>query len=359
MTEQESGVKGVKGNTSESKNINGNQKRIPKPFPDFTIEKSLIIPRAIKEYNAGNPWSPEEIAKTQKISRSNSAFFYLTSASRSYGFTIGTSQAQKIELTALGRDLVYASSQEKEYECINNAFMNIQIFKDVYNYYKGTKLPEKEYLSNTLISQFNLDIQFHDNFIKLYTENLAFLSKYGTKKSASFNDQNMHNDNPKNSNENLNPNDKKVLFVVMPFTEKTDTYPEGFFSEMFNSLIVPAADEAGFFPKTAERSGSDIIHATIVNDILSADLILADLTEHNPNVLFEIGLAIAFEKKVALIRAKGTKQIFDIDNLLRVFDYDSNLWKSTLERDIPNLALHLMNTDKNTGPTYLELLKRN
>ena len=333
-------------------------KKLSKPFPDYTIEESLVIPRALKEFNAGNPWAPEEIANTQHISYKSTSFFYLTSASRAYGFTTGTKQAQKIELTALGRELVYAPSPEIEYKCIVSAFNNIQILKDVFEYYKTSQLPDKQYLSNTLESAFKLAPQFHDEFIKLYTNNLIFISKYDIKDGISS-IQNKLNSKSSNNNDVQIPPGAKVLFVIMPFTEKTEMYPKGFFSEMFNSLIVPAASEAGYIPKTANKFGSDIIHATIVNEINSADIILADLTEHNPNVLFELGLAIAFKKKVVLVRAKGTKQIFDIDNMLRVFDYDPNLWKSTLERDVPNMTAHILSTNENTDVSYLELLMKN
>jgi hypothetical protein len=33
--------------------------------------------------------------------------------------------------------------------------------------------------------------------------------------------------------------------------------------------------------------------------------VLADLTEHNPNVLFELGLRMAVNKPIALVKAKG------------------------------------------------------
>lgn len=66
---------------------------------------------------------------------------------------------------------------------------------------------------------------------------------------------------------------------------------------MYNSLIAPTASQAGFVAKTANKSGSDIIHKTIVNSIYHAEIILADLIEHNPNVLFELGLAIALKKE--------------------------------------------------------------
>src|SRR5581483_10657825 len=103
-----------------------------------------------------------------------------------------------------------------------------------------------------------------------------------------------------------------------------------------------------------------MIHSTIVNDLLAADLVIADLTEHNPNVLFELGLRMAFEKPTALIRARGTSPIFDVDNLLRVYDYDPNLWKSRIELDLPKLSAQIKGTwdSRDSGPTYMKLLKR-
>lgn len=35
-------------------------------------------------------------------------------------------------------------------------------------------------------------------------------------------------------------------------------------------------------------------------------MVLADLTEHYPNVLFELGMRMHLDKPVALVRAKGT-----------------------------------------------------
>ena len=45
----------------------------------------------------------------------------------------------------------------------------------------------------------------------------------------------------------------------------------------------------------------------------------------HPNVLFELGVRMAQERPVVLIRALGTPALFDVDNLLRVFEYNPNL----------------------------------
>jgi hypothetical protein len=87
--------------------------------------------------------------------------------------------------------------------------------------------------------------------------------------------------------------------------------------------------------------------------------VLADLTEHNPNVLFELGMRMAEDKPVVLVRAKGTGQIFDVDNLLRVAEYDPNLWPSTVSADVPSLSDHIKAgwSSKDAGSSYLAILR--
>ena len=149
-------------------------------------------------------------------------------------------------------------------------------------------------------------------------------------------------------------------FAIMPFVERDSSHSAGFFAEVLRSLISPAGRKAGFTVSTAKRQGSDVIQSTIVNDLLSADLVIADLTEHNPNVLFELGMRMAFDKPVALIRAKGTGQIFDVDNMLRVYEYNPNLWTTTVERDLPKIIEHIKATWENreSDKSYLKILKQ-
>jgi hypothetical protein len=71
------------------------------------------------------------------------------------------------------------------------------------------------------------------------------------------------------------------------------------------------------------------------NEFLEADLVLAGLTVHNPNLLFELGIRIAEDKPVVLVRAKGTGRIRDIDQVLRIEDYRPNLWPATVAEGTP------------------------
>jgi len=145
--------------------------RVKWTFPRDTLEQALKIVSAIKEKNGGNPWEPEEVRKAIGAGTGGNAYFYLTAASRDYGLTIGTSSSEKIELADLGRDIAYAPNPEAEQRLKLKAFLNVDVFKRVLEYYKGSNLPEMKYLGNTLQKEFSLAPETHEEFSRTFREN--------------------------------------------------------------------------------------------------------------------------------------------------------------------------------------------
>lgn len=335
-------------------------KKPKRAFPHYPLEESRKIADAIKQFNAGNPWAPKDIAAALEMGGGNN-FYYLTAASRDYGITIGTREAEKIEISDLGKRLVYPKAPQEETDAIIEAFRSVELFRRVYDYYQGENLPEIQYLKNTLKTEFDVEEPLQDDFYNVYQKNLNYLKSKATEVRQT----------PVTAETKIKTTSiilgessgagKLVAFVAMPFSEKTSAYPAGYFDVVLKHLITPAAVKANFNARTAKKAGSEVIQSTIVNDLDAADLVIVDLTEHNPNVLFELGMRIAFNKPVCLIRAKGTPPIFDIDHMLRVYDYNSCLWPSTLEIDIPALADHITETWKNKDKdrSYLSILKEN
>jgi hypothetical protein len=333
-----------------------------RPFPRDTVENALHVARVIKEKNGGNPWETAEVAKALGVAQTNNRFFYQTAASRDYGFTIGTRDAAQVSLTDLGREAVYPTGPDSEYEAQLQGFLNIEVFAQVLDHFGGSKLPEKRFLSNTLETKFNVDKDYHDEFVEIFSANCRFLG-IGATWNRSARTPRASRDPESESVTIASPTgdaDAPVCFVIMPFTERDDDHAPGFFSEVLQQIITPAAIAAGFEVKTAQRQGSDVIQSTIVNDLLSADLVVADLTEHNPNVLFELGMRMAEDKPVVLIRAKGTGAIFDVDNMLRVAEYNPNIWPSTLDADVPVLTDHIKAgwENRDDGNSYMSILRR-
>ena len=106
-------------------------------YPRVTLEKALQISYAIKEKNGGNPWEPDEVRKAVGASQGNSWYSH-TAASRDYGLTIGTRETTEISLDELGREIVYAPNPDSEITSKKTAFLKIDIFKRVLEYYKTT-----------------------------------------------------------------------------------------------------------------------------------------------------------------------------------------------------------------------------
>jgi hypothetical protein len=332
-------------------------------FPKVTLEEALAVAQVLKDKNGGNPWPPKDLASALELSQGNK-FFYLTSAAQLFGITNGTRDAAQISLSELGRAIVYAPNGNVEVTKKQEAFFNVPLYKKVFDYYKGNNLPEAKYVENTMVDRFGLTRDTVEEFVKLFVKDCNYLGYKAGTESSTIQSVNPDKGRTKSSPESTvtlsqaSAGDAKVVFVIMPFSEHTPTHTPGFFQEVLSSLITPAVAEAGFTVKTARRDGSDVIQSTIINELLSADLVVGDLTEHNPNVLFELGVRMALEKPVLLIKTNDTARIFDVDNMLRVYDYSPNLWPSTLEKDIPALTKQILAAwESRNERTYMSILK--
>jgi hypothetical protein len=335
-----------------------------RPYPRFSLERALSVARAIKEKNGGNPWPAEQVAAAVGLSPRNVDFYYLLAASQKYGLTTGMKIEGEVALTPLGREVVYSGSPDEELAAKRKAVLSVDVFNKVLHHYNGNRLPEMQYLGNTLQGKFDLPAEFHEEFFKLFKQTCDYAGwKEGLELNAG---------EPRPGDSATRPSKDVIVlgepkkrtgltcFVIMPFKERTDDFMPGFFEEVLNSLIIPAVTDAGFEVKTANRQGTDIIHSTIISEVLNADMCVCDLSEHNPNVLFELGMRLAHEKPVALIHSEGTQRVFDVDNILRVLSYKKQLWRTTVGQDLPELTAHIKATweNRDSQETYVSVLRK-
>src|SRR4029453_19439696 len=96
-------------------------------------------------------------------------------------------------------------------------------------------------------------------------------------------------------------------FVIRPFGKKRDSGGTEFdFERIHAELIRPALNAAGL---TGSTTGEIIEAGNIREDmfalIIEADLVLCDITVHNANVFYELGIRHGLRKRRAvLIRAE-------------------------------------------------------
>lgn len=111
------------------------------------------------------------------------------------------------------------------------------------------------------------------------------------------------------------PNLKLHAFVAMPFGTKPDAAGNPVdFNAVYDDLIRPALEKAGLdvFRADEEPRAGDI-RADMFQELLMADLVLADLSIDNPNVWYELGVRHALRARgVILLQAPRDRQPFDI-----------------------------------------------
>ncbi|HET7231665.1 MAG TPA: hypothetical protein VFJ16_16765 [Longimicrobium sp.] len=113
-------------------------------------------------------------------------------------------------------------------------------------------------------------------------------------------------------------------FVIMPISD-VEPYSPGHFRRVYDHLISPACEQAGFIPVLAsDVKETNMIVLDILERLYNAEMVLCDLSARNPNVLYELGFRQAFNRPVTLIKDDISERIFDISGL-RDITYDYSL----------------------------------
>ncbi len=147
----------------------------------------------------------------------------------------------------------------------------------------------------------------------------------------------------------------KSCFVIMPISD-TDSYPEGHFKRVYEYIIKPACDRAGFVSIRADDIlNTNYIAIDVVRRILTSEMAICDLSSRNPNVFYELGIRQAFNMPVTIIKDNLTDRVFDIQGF-RDIVYDENLRIDNVESVIDRLVETLTNTYESRGQEINSLI---
>ena len=113
----------------------------------------------------------------------------------------------------------------------------------------------------------------------------------------------------------------KTCFVVSPIGV-TDSEIRSNADKLFKYIISPVCESCGFEPVRVDQiNDSDSITQTIIDKLLSSELVISDISGHNPNVFFEMGYRKCTDKPIIHLKKKGETIPFDV-NTVRTFEYD-------------------------------------
>lgn len=122
-----------------------------------------------------------------------------------------------------------------------------------------------------------------------------------------------------------------VCGYVMPISDTTE-YRGGHWDDV-KSMLDEVTLEIGFKESRIVSTGLDVstIHKRIVNNIYNDDIIICDVSSRNPNVMFELGMRIAFDKPVVIIKDNATQYCFDSGTIEHI-EYPKDMRYSEIEK---------------------------
>jgi hypothetical protein len=324
-------------------------KGTPWTFPKNTLEDAIRIAKAIEDKNAGNPMPAPDLAVAVGFRQSSDwRFLDLLRSANQYGLVSGTGASASISLTKLGQDVVAPSSPSQRSEALLAAFRSVKDFDAVEKFYGGKRIPEDEFFLNTLTREFNIPRDRVDTFAKIFLENLQFLRAFtpapavtdAIAPSVDAPQVTTPPDKIPSPTVSREPRVREFLdtcFVMMPFGAWFDRY--------YQEIYVPAIKEAGFEPVRADElftTGSVV--EQIWEQIEKAKLLLADLSDKNANVFYELGLAHAARKPVVFTASDVSHVPFDLRHLrVIIYDIREPEWAPRLRKSI---ADYLRNATK-------------
>jgi len=118
-------------------------------------------------------------------------------------------------------------------------------------------------------------------------------------------------------------------FVIMPFRQPYDS--------LYRDVISPVADDCGIeIIRIDEVRGPGIILNDIQEQIQRSHVVVAEISEHNANVFYELGYAHALEKPaVLLVRQEKIHEMpFDVRGYRAIPYEDSIKGKKIVERNL-------------------------
>ncbi len=314
-------------------------------YPRHSVERSLRIPRAILEQNAGRACTPKEAATFLGL-KAQGPFNVEVGSAIKFGFLDRPEKGQIIP-TDLAKKILRPQNSEDEIEGYREAILKAPEISDVYNHYRGENIPDDTFFKNILVDTYRIPEADFPDFKQIFIESLEkaqLLTKHGEKLrvvdvSSQPGVPQEKTDRLKKLEATVSIKPEDTCFVMQPFAAPLGDY--------YEKIFKPAILKSGLRPLRADAEifGTGKIMDQVWRGINSAKVLVAELTTRNPNVFYELGLAHALKKPVVLVSSNEDDVPFDLHHI-RVIYYDVTdpFWGQKL---IDKVAENILSAFKN------------
>lgn len=151
---------------------------------------------------------------------------------------------------------------------------------------------------------------------------------------------------------------KKKCFVVTPIGDinsKIRRHIDG----IIDQAIIPALKDKYDIEVAHREYEIGSINDRVINAVYSADLVVANLTSLNPNVMFELAIRYSFGKPAIVIAEKSSESLpFDIIDENTIFYVNDPMGAAELSEEIKKFEQNINFNEETYGPVYNAIKKR-
>ena len=175
-------------------------------------------------------------------------------------------------------------------------------------------------------------------------------------KKASANNNNSSADVSSSASVGTNVPERPKCGIIMPLSA-IGPYPASHWEDV-KGILKEAIESAGFDADlVSEAEDSTIIQKTIIQNLYNNVIVVCDVSGKNPNVMFELGIRLTFDKPTVVVKDQETDYSFDTSPIEHV-SYPSSLHYHDIIKFKNRLADKITATHKAANdPKYSTFLK--
>lgn len=145
--------------------------------------------------------------------------------------------------------------------------------------------------------------------------------------------------------------DKKTCFVITPIGDSNSDIRRHI-DGIIDQAIVPALGEKYEIEVAHRKYEIGSINDRVVKSVFEADLVIANLTNINPNVMYELAIRYSFGKPAIVMAEKGTKLPFDVIDENTIFYINDPAGADELRQNIIKFEKTINFENQKYGPVY-------
>lgn len=149
---------------------------------------------------------------------------------------------------------------------------------------------------------------------------------------------------------------KKKCFVITPIGDNNSDIRRHI-DGIIDQVIIPAIGDKYEVEVAHRKHEIGSINDRVIRSVYEADLVIANLTNLNPNVMFELAIRYSYGKPVIVIAEAETKLPFDIVDENTVFYVNDPAGASELKATIIEFENNIDYTKQTYGPVHRAISK--